>query len=323
MQFAGFKASGKTAQRKFLNRLFGEFAKWSMGAREPQPCYLSGFTYDRDSLRTHLERTPGSVRDLRVLMSADFITFDLDGTDEQRTLDDARKLYRFLLETYGLEPHLLWCYFSGSKGYHICLPTDWWTPEPAEDFNVIARTLATGICRHLGISTIDGGVFLPTQLVRAPNSLHESSGLFKRQIEHDELGRLTPGEIRGMAREPFHTMPELPEFHSVKLAADWQKAAAKAREVVVQNQRRSTSDELLRITRMALAGDIQTERHKAFYSAARNLAEHGADMVIINELLLSKAVKTGLESNDARRQLECGWTAGRERLSDDGRTGNG
>jgi len=162
-------------------------------------CYLSAFQYG-DDFRRYLETT-GSTADFAGECWAPFIWFDVDRTDLLVALKDARRLAVTIDERYRLADGNLLAFYSGSKGFHIGLPTPLWRPKPAVTFHKIARRFAERLA-ELARVQIDTGVYDKVRLFRAPNSRHPKTGLHKRQLSLDELTGLSIDGIMDLAGVP-------------------------------------------------------------------------------------------------------------------------
>ena len=101
-------------------------------------------------------------------------------------------------------------YFSGCKGLSILIPTTVFGLEPAEDLNEIFRLIAEDIAAHLvlrGYHSMDLSIYDRVRLWRMENSRHETSGLYKVRLTHEEVNGMPLEEIRKLAAEP---RPEWP-----------------------------------------------------------------------------------------------------------------
>src|SRR5262249_12108219 len=156
---------------------------------------------------------------------APFVWWDIDHPDEpERALSDARRLASAVLHRYpaALDGDDLLLFFSGSKGYHVGLPT-FWGPAPCVTFHRVARCSAETVAAAAGVR-IDTGVHDKVRLLRAPNSRHAKTGLHKRRLALDELLHLTPDALRQLAAapEPF-ALPSVTATDE-RAASDWQAA---------------------------------------------------------------------------------------------------
>ena len=74
-----------------------------------------------------------------------WLWFDIDRADLDAALLDARRLAYWLVDRYRLDDDALLIFFSGSKGFHLGLPTSLWGPEPSTKFHRVCRRLAERI----------------------------------------------------------------------------------------------------------------------------------------------------------------------------------
>ena len=91
-----------------------------------------------------------------------------------------------LIDRYRLDGDDLLVFFSGSKGFHIGLPTSLWQPMPSERYHRVARRFAEWLVEPIEIA-IDVGIYDKVRAFRAPNSRHPKTGLHKRALSAREL----------------------------------------------------------------------------------------------------------------------------------------
>src|SRR5487761_1174352 len=181
-------------------------------------CYLSAFQYGDDFCR-HLETT-GSTAEFAGECWAPFVWWDVDRADLSVALTDARRLAVTLDERYRLADGDLLVFYSGSKGFHVGLPTSLFQPTPAVTFHRIARCFAERLAELAGV-TIDPAVYVKVQPFRAPNSRHPKSGLHKRHLPLDVLMQMSLDGIQKLAAEPApFDLPE-PAATNDHAVADW------------------------------------------------------------------------------------------------------
>jgi hypothetical protein len=309
----GFRVRGSMTGRRRLVDAAAAFTAYSVCDPRAEPeceSYLSAFTYGGD-FRQHLAET-GSTKDYSGPCWGPWLWWDIDReNDLEHALRDARRLTAFTLDRYPVldEDHLL-LFYSGSKGYHVGLPT-FWGPEPSVLFNRAARLFAEGVATAAGVA-IDGGIYDKVRCFRAPNSRHPKTGLHKRRLSVKELLCLNSNRIRQLAAapEPF----DLPTVAATceRAAADWQAALKAAeREAAEMTLRRAAdADGSPRLNRATLdyirdaAG--QGDRHRLLFSAAANLAEFTCPPALAHALLTEAGLDSGLPPADVRRQIECG-----------------
>lgn len=273
--------------------------------------YLSAFTFGA-VFRRHLERT-GSTKGYDRECFASWLWWDIDREhDVDAATNDARRLCAGLCERFKLDGDELLTFYSGSKGFHVGLPTSLWEPEPSVVFNQAARRFAETIAEQAGV-VIDTGVYDKVRAFRSPNSRHGETGLHKRRLTFDELLNLSTNAIKTLAAEPEpFDIPKPPGVNS-QAVADWRLATEQVGErTEAHKQRRQDLNGATTLNRSTLDfirdGATAGDRHRLLFSAAANLAECGCAFDLAWALLSEPALDSGLSPADVRRQIECGLT---------------
>ncbi len=308
----GFRIVGPcTEPRRLIDwtAAFRGYSQCDERAETQREAYLSAFTFDGD-FRRHFEAT-GSTRGFRGVCGAPWVWWDVDAPDDlHRATETARRLAVAVTDRYGIDDDDVLVFYSGSKGFHVGIPTELWQPEPSRTFNRTARRFAEHIAELAGVS-IDGGVYDRVRAFRAPNSRHAKTGRYKRQLSVDELMHLSTTAILKLAEhpEPFD-IPE-PTHQSGQAAADWQAAVEHVeREDEAKRQRRADNGDTAKLNRLTLQfvrdGAGTGDRHRLLYSAARNLAEFGCPPALAHALLTGAGLDSGLPPSDVKRQIDCG-----------------
>jgi hypothetical protein len=294
---------------------FTGYATCDPRAEVEKESYLSAFTFGED-FRELLETT-GSTKGFSGVCSAQWIWWDIDRENNlQAAIADARRLAVHLDEHYLLNEDLL-IFFSGSKGFHVGLPTCLWNPPPSSGFNKIARKFAETVVERIGIAT-DCGVYDKVRAFRAPNSRHPKTGLFKRYLTLDELRGLSLEGVLMLAATPEPFEFETSASSNGRIVADWEAVADMvANEQVVCQQRVvkiSNGDDHRRLNRTTLEfirnGASEGDRHRLLYSAARNLADFNCPSDLAHGLLTDAGRDCGLAPREVRRQIDCGLRDG-------------
>ena len=310
----GFRIVGSTWERRRLVNAAGAFAGYAQcdeKAEVGREGYLSAFQFCEDFRRLLIET--GSTAGYTGPCWSPWLWFDIDRAELADALTDARRLASLLDDRYRLPEESLLIFFSGSKGFHIGLPTALWSPEPSDVFHQVARRFAENVAELAGV-IIDGGVYDRVRAFRAPNSRHPKTGLHKRWLSFDELMGLSLDAIVDRAKqpEPF----ELPDSPIVddQAVADWQVAGRQvAEQIEAKAARRAGNTEGATLNRQTLDfirdGAGVGDRHRLLFSAAANLAELGCSPALAVALLEEPALDTGLSPKDVRRQIQCGLSA--------------
>lgn len=307
----GFRIVGPcTNERRLVDwqDAFVAHASLDERAEVNREAYLSAFAFG-DDFRRHLTST-GSPKGFNGICGSEFIWFDIDRVDLEAARLDAARLALFIAERYQLDDAGLLAFFSGSKGFHLGLPTDLWKPPSSMTFNAVARRLAEGLAASAQV-VIDSGVFDKVRAFRAPNSRHPKTGLHKRALTLDELTRLSVKRIREFAREPMPFDVPTVSTLSEQAAADWQAAETQVmQEAKATRERRANANGSAKLNRSTLDfirdGAGTGDRHRMLFSAAANLGEFATIGELAHALLTEAALDSGLSPSETRRQIECG-----------------
>jgi hypothetical protein len=326
----GFHIWGDPSQPRLgvdASRALAGYASCAEEAKMEREAYLSAFTFGQD-FRDLLE-SEGTVRGFTGPCSAPFIWWDIDREgDLEAALQDARTLALTLDQRYLKREDDLLIFFSGSKGFHLGLPTALWAPEPSPAFNKVARRFAEAAAERAGMR-VDGSVYDKVRAFRAPNSRHPRTGLYKRRLSLDELLGLTLPRIVELAQVPEPFEVPAPTYRSEQAAADWAAAEKWVQEQAQAKVQRQAgmrgnggAPKLTQQTRDFICnGAAEGDRHRLLFSAAANLAEFGCPPELAHELLSEPALDSGLKPADVRRQIECGLKHGANKAQEDKRDG--
>ena len=307
----GFRIIGSTWEPRRLvdaGRAFAAYASCDSRAGVDREAYLSAFQFGEDfrQLLTDTGSTAGFLGDCW----SPWLWFDIDRDELADALKDVRRLTACLDERYRLPDDALLVFFSGSKGFHVGLPTALWLPKASETFHRVARAFAEHVAELAGL-TIDAGVYDRVRAFRAPNSRHPKTGLHKRRLSLDELSGLSLDVILALSAkpEPFD-LPDPPRAND-QAAADWQAASRQVeQQAEAKAVRRVDGTDGATLNRQTLAfireGADTGDRHRMLFSAAANLAEFGCPSALAVVLLEESALDSGLSPKDVRRQIECG-----------------
>lgn len=311
----GFRIVGSCQEERRLvdaDAAISGYAACDERAEVTTEAYLSAFQFGED-FRRHLQMT-GSTKGYNGPCWSPWLWWDIDREEDiDAATKDARRLAAFLADRYRLDGDELLIFYSGSKGYHVGLPTSLWRPEPSAVFNKLVRRFAEHVAELLGID-VDTGVYDKVRAFRAPNSRHPKTGRHKRRLAFDELLGLKTAAILDSAAEPEPFDLPIPPPQNDRAATDWQRVGEHVAASSTANRQRrlalNGSPKLNRCTfefirEGALAGD----RHRLLFSAAANLAEFGCPSALAHALLTESALDTGLAPKDVRRQIECGLSS--------------
>ena len=305
----GFRVLGAATEARRLIDWAAAFQAYSQAdprAECEREGFLSAFTFGPD-FGEHLKAT-GSTAGFIGECWAPWLWLDLDRDRLGVALEDARRVAVAAVERLGVAEDDSLAFFSGSKGFHIGLPTALWCPRPGPLFHRTARRFAERLAEVAAVG-IDASVYDKVRLFRAPNSRHPRTGLYKTRLTFGELMGWSIDAICRRAERPEPFDPPEPTGTSSTAAAEWAAAAEAVRaEAEAKAHRAATGAEGGRLNRSTLAfvreGAAAGDRHRLLYSAAANLCDMGAPAELVHELLTEAALDSGLSPSEVRRCID-------------------
>jgi hypothetical protein len=310
----GFRALGREAERKetVWQSAFRAHIEADPRAMTAGECYLSHFVFP-DEFRAHLATT-GSTAGYTGPTWLQWLVFDIDVADDiDEALRQARRLAAWLVDRFKLEPDDLMFFYSGSKGFHVLLPSSLWDGKPAASFHEYARRFAETLAINADVR-IDSGVYARVNLLRAPNSKHRKTDRYKVQLRYDELLNLKPQAIFEIAAEPREGWIPEPVGVNTEAAETWREIVSVVdSDNQTSTERRSSNGaaKLNPTTRAVLVeGSFVGDRHRELFSSAANLAEFGSVEELAFALLTPCGLNSGLTPSEVQRQIACGLKHG-------------
>ena len=310
----GFRALSRDGERKLTDgrTAFRAHVEADPRAMTAGECYLSHFVFS-DEFRTHLATT-GSTAGYTGPTWLQWLVFDIDvDGDIDEALRQARRLAAWLVDRFRLEPDELIFFYSGSKGFHVLIPSSLWDGQPAASFHEYARRFAETLAINADVK-IDSGIYARVNLLRAANSKHRKTGRYKVQLRYDELLNLKPEAIFEIAAEPREGWIPEPVGVNSEAAETWReivKLVDDANEVSTERRSSNGAAKLNPTTRAVLVeGSFVGDRHRELFSAAANLAEFASVDELAFALLTPCGLNSGLTRSDVQRQIACGLKHG-------------
>ena len=146
-------------------------------------CYRTWFRFGEDYLR-HFKRIK-TVRGYDGKCYCDFIPIDIDNEDLNISWQQTKQFIELLRIDYEFEP--LHLFFSGSKGFHIYLPTvAFGNIVPSEDLNKIAKKICFDIADDI---VLDGKIYDKNRLFRITNTINSKSGMYKIPLMYSQFDK--------------------------------------------------------------------------------------------------------------------------------------
>lgn len=316
----GFRIVGGCSNERRLvdvNVAFEAYADCDSRAEIDSEAYLSAYCFGSE-FDDYLNAT-GSTKGYAGPTWSQWLWFDIDRIDLETALNDTKRLVEYSINRFEtLAGDELLIFFSGSKGFHVGLPTGLWAPNPSIDFHLCCRLFAESFAEQAAI-TIDSGVYDRVRAFRAPNSKHPKTGRHKRFLELWELMSFDVEAIVKAAITPKRFF--MPPRTLVNSAAvrHWNSACelVRLRQIEVETRRKRPGQVstgvpmhfsvLNRSTiEFVRNGASCGDRHRRLFSAAANLAEFSCSFELALALLSESALDSGLSPSEVRRQIECG-----------------
>lgn len=130
---------------------------------------------------------------------ADFLPFDIDSDSLLEAQSVAREFLARLESDFNIRDGV-YCWFSGSKGFHILIASSvfgGWEPSP-----LLAGNLKKLAVRLAGDVKIDTAVYDKNRLWRIPNTVNKKSGLHKIPLTIGEIVEMPLEAILDKAKAP-------------------------------------------------------------------------------------------------------------------------
>lgn len=192
--------------------------------------YTSVFNYD--------------TRDVNTSTRLGSLYFDLDSPD----IDDSRREAVRLAEYFlGFIPRdAVRIYFTGQKGFHIELEALALGITGSNELPAIFRSIAADLRDRFSLECLDFQVYDLRRMWRLPNSIHQHTGLYKRELSFEQLN-LSGEEIRTLCKRMVQL--ELGEQEFSAVANEWYREYTYKYEESKIPQQYSTEDMLERFNK--------------------------------------------------------------------------
>lgn len=222
--------------------------------------YASAYRFDEQILvYSSLANLDDNVR-----YYSDYLVFDFDSHESlEYPLADANDLCK-ALDGMGAKYET---YFSGLKGFHVCVPTCQFGFEPCTDIGILKR-LAELIGSRF--RTFDSSIYNKTRVLRVANTAHRTSGLYKIPLKN--LNELSTTDILALAKEPADwAYPPAYSYPKVDLLCRLYERCKPKINRAIQSVDPKESRYDTGIIKQAEIG----KRNETLYTMARNLAKRG------------------------------------------------
>lgn len=164
-------------------------------------CYMTYFRYNNDMVFHFREKK--TVGGYQGQAYSDWLPIDIDNESLQEAQDNLNKLVQNL-QSFDVDASICRFYFSGSKGFHIMIPSRLFGACPSNDINKRFRAVALSLSKGIKIDT---SIYDKTRIFRLPNTINSRSNLFKIELFPFEAMNLPIKEILEKAKAPVKRLP--------------------------------------------------------------------------------------------------------------------
>ncbi|MCI0330717.1 MAG: primase alpha helix C-terminal domain-containing protein [candidate division Zixibacteria bacterium] len=171
-------------------------------------CYASALIYNeeiKDYMRKNLHHGRPSVAGYPGVVWGYYIPFDIDlrAGRQDEGFKTAKALAGFLIKYLELDRESLVAYYSGS-GIHFSLSSEKFSAEPSSGLHMVFSDLRRRLVKLSMIKqveSIDLTIGDKNRLWRLPGTMNKKTGLFKTELELEELDRLGLEEIKELSKQ--------------------------------------------------------------------------------------------------------------------------
>lgn len=192
--FGGLNKRNNLILASDLEKLFKEHSS----KRKPTECFATYFRYPEE-MRQHFVSNGNSVEKYTGPVYTDILPIDIDDKkDLSRAHENAKKAVH-ALEEIGIDPNVLQAVFSGSKGFHLDVPSILFGIEPSSRLNDVIKQMVRQMLPDI---PIDPANYDKVRLWRIPNSINSKNGLYCIPLSVHELLTLSIDDIKALAKNP-------------------------------------------------------------------------------------------------------------------------
>ena len=133
--------------------------------------------------------------------------------DFKKLLSDLKMVLTHLENDYGIKKNEVRIYFSGSKGFHIIIPSIVFSIPPTKLLNQYYKAIAQELNEFTLFKFIDTTIYDNKRLIRLINSINGKTGLYKVPVPYTMLDDLTFETIKEYASSPKREFYKPASFH--------------------------------------------------------------------------------------------------------------
>jgi hypothetical protein len=162
--------------------------------------YLSLYYYP-PSIVDYFKANGRSIKGYKGEAFSDYLVFDIDSDDLEVSRENMKRLINYLASIGIYRTSCSQISFSGSKGYHLFIQTEYpFTPPELKKFCLFLASKVRFI--RAANFKIDPSIYNTTRPFRIINTLNQKSGLYKISLSERMLFALHSNKIKEIAQEP-------------------------------------------------------------------------------------------------------------------------
>jgi P4 family phage/plasmid primase-like protien len=174
-----------------------------------------------------------TVTGYKGVVHSDRILIDIDVKDDlTKALGVARNVISQLNKSFNIPSSALQCKFSGSKGFHLEIPTALFAGlEVSATLPSLHKEIVTILCRGFE-EYIDTSIYHTVGLIRVENTINDKTGLFSIPLTVDEINSFSIDDILARAKQPRQLEVQPTEHQLIDGLVELKKTAT----LTIQNE---------------------------------------------------------------------------------------
>lgn len=162
--------------------------------------YLSLYYYP-PSIVDYFNSNGGSIKGYKGEAFSDYLVFDIDSDDLEVSRENMKRLVNYLASIGIYRTSCSQISFSGSKGYHLFIQTEYsFTPPELKKFCLFLASKVRFV--RAANFKIDPSIYNTTRPFRIINTINQKSKLYKISLSERMLFSLNSSKIKDIAKKP-------------------------------------------------------------------------------------------------------------------------
>lgn len=283
MDYPKFKYVATTIGGAKQKREIIELSKLKSEYESPD-CFRTWCRYEKDIIE-YQKAKKGSLSGFDSKHYSDFLPIDIDNKkNPEKSLPVCRDLIALLDQQYKLPIKSLRIYFSGSKGFHLEIPTNLFGDiEPSIELRLRFKK----IVETLGFDDLDPLIYGRNWLWRFPNTINSKSGLYKIPLTFNDLNNLNYDKIKKLAKNPRNDViiTSWNEWEMIESFSDLWK---KSKPINILKSNNPSPKSTIKIVNLNYPGAIDGERNLTAFQLALKLNAKGIKINAAKDYIVNK-----------------------------------